>query len=88
MGVWGGSPSSQQNIPTDTTVMSLFDTAYVHPILQKSSLIWNYYDFFVKRIFQLISGTMHGHDQWAGGISDDRYHISRSKRLMSIFDTH
>lgn len=77
MGLWGRSSSAQQNIPTDTSVMSLFDTAYVHPILQKSSLIWDYYDFFVKRIFQLISGTMHGHDQWAGGISDERYHISR-----------
>ena len=71
------SLEEQRNIPTDTTIMSLFDTAYVHPILQKSSLLWDYYDFFVKRVFQLISGTKHGCDQWVGGISDERFHVSR-----------
>ncbi|CZS91969.1 related to flavin-containing monooxygenase [Rhynchosporium agropyri] len=49
------SPAGQRNPPVDTYVMSLFDTAYVHPILQKSMLIWEYYDLFVKRMTQLIS---------------------------------
>mgnify|MGYP003634827126 FL=1 len=78
LGYFNKSPAAQQNVPTDTYVMSLFDTAYVHPILQKSMLIWDYYDLFVKRMTQFISGTMHGHDQWIGGISRDRYHVSSS----------
>ncbi|KAL5321810.1 hypothetical protein ACEPPN_009773 [Leptodophora sp. 'Broadleaf-Isolate-01'] len=71
------SPSAQRNIPTDTSHMSLFDTAYVHPVLQLSPLLWNYYDYWsVKFGVQLISGTKHGLDQWVGGISDERFHAS------------
>lgn len=70
------SPASQQNIPVDTTVASLFDSAYVHPILQKSSLLWGMYDLWVKNIFLLISGTSAGLDQWVGGISKERFHLS------------
>ena len=81
-GYFNKSPAAQQNVPTDTYVMSLFDTAYVHPILQKSMLIWDYYDLFVKRMTQLISGTMHGHDQWVGGISKERYHVSSSNSFQ------
>ncbi|PVH82727.1 FAD/NAD(P)-binding domain-containing protein [Cadophora sp. DSE1049] len=76
LGYFNKSPAAQRNVPIDTYVMSLFDTVYVHPILQKSMWIWNYYNLFVKRMFQLISGTMHGHDQWIGGISKERYHVS------------
>lgn len=79
LGHFNNSPASQRNIPTDTSVMSLFDTSYVYPIFQKSPLIWNYYDFFVKRIFQLITGTKHGHDQWSGVVSENRHNITSSK---------
>ncbi|PVH80713.1 FAD/NAD(P)-binding domain-containing protein [Cadophora sp. DSE1049] len=71
------SPAAQKNIPTDTTHMSLFDTAYVHPVLQLSPILWNYYDYWsVKFGVWLVSGTKHGLDQWAGGISDERFHAS------------
>jgi dimethylaniline monooxygenase (N-oxide forming) len=68
--------SDLQNIPTDTTIASLFDSAYVHPILQKSSLLWAMYDFWAKNVFWLISGTSAGLDQWVGGISKERFHLS------------
>ncbi|KAH8594455.1 hypothetical protein B0O99DRAFT_513763 [Bisporella sp. PMI_857] len=67
----------QHKKPADTTVPSLFDTAYVHPILQKSNLLWAAYDKWAKFYFYLISGTKHGLDQWVGGVSDERYHLSR-----------
>ena len=70
------SPAAQQNIPADTTVASLFDSAYVHPILQKSSLLWGMYDLWAKNIFWLISGTSDGLDQWIGGVSKERFHLS------------
>ncbi|KAK0102097.1 hypothetical protein ONS96_006060 [Cadophora gregata f. sp. sojae] len=76
LGYFKKSPAAQRNVPIDTYVMSLFDTAYVHPVLQKSMLLWSYYDLFVKRMSQLISGTVQGYDQWIGGISKDRYHVS------------
>ncbi|XMA07685.1 hypothetical protein WAI453_000476 [Rhynchosporium graminicola] len=76
-GIFNKSSSAQRNIPTDTSHMSLFDTAYVHPVLQKSPWQWNYYDWVsVKFGVYLISGTRHGLDQWVGGISDGRYHAS------------
>lgn len=57
--------------------MSLFDTAYIHPLLQSSPILWNYYDLFsVKFGVWLGSGTKHGLDQWVGGISDERFHAS------------
>jgi len=71
------SEAAQRNIPADTTVASLFDTAYCHPILQKSPLLWENYDQWAKNIFWLISGTRAGLDQWAGKISNERFHFSR-----------
>ena len=63
-------------MPTDTTVASLFDTAYVHPILRRSSLLWDYYDLFIKNMFFLISGTSAGCDQFAGGKEPQESHVS------------
>lgn len=63
-------------LAADTTIASLFDTAYVHPWLQKSSALWAGYDKWAKFYFWLVSGTKHGVDQWVGGVSDDRYHLS------------
>ncbi|KAG4443496.1 hypothetical protein IFR05_001066 [Cadophora sp. M221] len=84
-GTFNKSPSAQRNIPTDTSHMSLFDTAYVHPVLQLSPLLWNYYDYWsVKFGVQLISGTKHGLDQWVGGISDERFHASANRVRAGI----
>ncbi|RDA84815.1 hypothetical protein CP532_3159 [Ophiocordyceps camponoti-leonardi (nom. inval.)] len=70
---------SRPNKPVDASVASLFDTAYAHPVLQRSRLLWLAYDQWVKKMHWLISGTEEGPDQWQGHISRDR------KRLDSIF---
>ncbi|KAH6885719.1 hypothetical protein B0T10DRAFT_516668 [Thelonectria olida] len=71
----GRNPSARPNKPVDTSVASLFDTAYVHPILQRSSLLWTYYDRWIKSMHWLISGTEEGPDQWVGQISPDRKYM-------------
>lgn len=63
------------NKPVDTSVASLFDTAYVHPILQRSKLLWIYYDQWIKNMHWLISGTQEGPDQWVGHISKSRKYV-------------
>ncbi|KAH7153417.1 hypothetical protein EDB81DRAFT_687617 [Dactylonectria macrodidyma] len=68
-----GSP--RPNKPVDTSVASLFDTAYVHPVLQRSSLPWAYYDQWIKKMHWLISGTEEGPDQWVGHMSQDRKYM-------------
>ncbi|RDA89766.1 hypothetical protein CP533_3571 [Ophiocordyceps camponoti-saundersi (nom. inval.)] len=70
---------TRPNKPVDTSVASLFDTAYAHPVLQRSRLLWLAYDQWVKKMHWLISGTEEGPDQWQGHISRDR------KKLDSIF---
>ncbi|KAL6920442.1 hypothetical protein ACHAPO_011631 [Fusarium lateritium] len=71
--VRGSSPSSTvPNKPVDTSVASLFDTAYVHPKLQNSQLLWNYYDTWIKNMHTFISGTEEGPDQWVGQMSPSR----------------
>ncbi|KJZ73125.1 hypothetical protein HIM_07509 [Hirsutella minnesotensis 3608] len=72
-------PPARQNKPVDTSVASLFDTAYAHPLLQHSPLLWFAYDQWVKKMHFLISGTEEGPDQWKGQISRDR------KNLDSLF---
>ncbi|KYK56163.1 dimethylaniline monooxygenase [Drechmeria coniospora] len=69
----------RQNKPVDTSVASLFDTAYAHPVLQRSPLLWLAYDQWVKKMHVLISGTEEGPDQWVGQMSPDR------KKMDSIF---
>ncbi|KAF9769751.1 hypothetical protein IL306_012791 [Fusarium sp. DS 682] len=61
--------------PVDTSVASLFDTAYVHPKLQKSQLLWTYYDRWIKNMHTLISGTPEGPDQWVGQMSANRKYM-------------
>ncbi|UNI24775.1 Flavin-containing monooxygenase [Purpureocillium takamizusanense] len=70
---------SRPNKPVDTSVASLFDTAYAHPLLQRSQLLWFAYDQWVKKMHLLISGTEEGPDQWVGQISKER------RNLDSIF---
>ncbi|CAG2005520.1 unnamed protein product [Fusarium graminearum] len=66
--------STIPNKPVDTSVASLFDTAYVHPKLQNSQLLWTYYDKWIKNMHTFISGTEEGPDQWVGQMSASRKH--------------
>ena len=74
----GQSPPTRPNKPVDTSVASLFDTAYLHPIIQQGPLPWFVYDQWVKKMHTLISGTEAGPDQWVGQISDERRHLDSS----------
>lgn len=57
----------------------MFDTAYVHPILRRNdSLLWEYYNLYIKSLLFISSGTTLGMDQWIGGISPERHHPSKS----------
>ncbi|KAI5865262.1 FAD/NAD(P)-binding domain-containing protein [Durotheca rogersii] len=54
-------------VPIDVSRASLFDTAYVHPWLRNSGVLWTYYDCYVRWILWVSWGTIHGLDQWIGG---------------------
>ncbi|KAK7418686.1 hypothetical protein QQZ08_011160 [Neonectria magnoliae] len=75
MGFLGKDTTSVPNKPVDTSVASLFDTAYVHPVLQRSQLLWTYYDRWIKKMHWLISGTEEGPDQWVGQMSQNRKYM-------------
>lgn len=65
----------QGNVPYDVGAASLFDTAYVHPLLRDSFLPWWYYDRFAKWTTWLVSGTKAGLDQWlARSLRQDSMH--------------
>lgn len=66
------------NKPVDTSVASLFDTAYAHPTLQRSLLPWLVYDQWVKKMHLVISGTEEGPDQWVGQMSSARKSLDSS----------
>lgn len=72
-------PGKRPNKPLDMTVASLFDTAYVPPVLQRSNLLWDVYNIWVKGMFATISGTSSGMDQWIGGVSSGRRHVDSCK---------
>ncbi|KAK9772394.1 putative FAD/NAD(P)-binding domain-containing protein [Seiridium cardinale] len=78
------SPKHSPNVPIDTIVASLFDTAYVHPWLRDGQAHWNYNDSQQKTSMWLMSGTEEGLDQWVGGISKQRYHASKIFYTKSI----
>ncbi|KAI0139621.1 FAD/NAD(P)-binding domain-containing protein [Hypoxylon sp. NC0597] len=61
------NPLDRPQVPIDVSRASLFDTAYVHPWLRNSSLLWIYYDCYVRWILWVSWGTIHGSDQWIGG---------------------
>ncbi|CAH0059319.1 unnamed protein product [Clonostachys solani] len=66
---------TRPNKPSDCSVASLFDTAYTHPTLQRSPLLWLVYDRWVKGMHMLISGTEEGPDQWVGHMSSERKYV-------------
>lgn len=70
----GGPDPRNPNKPIDCTPASLFDTAYVPPVIQRGPWLWGVYDFFIKNMAWMISGTTAGFDQWIGGIDSKRFH--------------
>ena len=83
----GGPDPNKPNKPLDCAIASLFDTAYLPPIIQRGPLPWAIYDAFIKDMAWVISGTRAGFDQWVGGISRQRFHadsllINKSGRAM------
>lgn len=70
----GGPDPDRPNKPIDCCTASLFDTAHVPPIVQRGPLSWAVYDFFIKNMAWLISGTRAGLDQWAGQVDPARFH--------------
>lgn len=83
MGIGKPCPGARPNKPVDTSVASLFDTAYVHPKLQRSQALWTYYDRWIKTTHWLISGTEEGPDQWVGHMSQSRKYADSSKLCVS-----
>ncbi|QDS74430.1 hypothetical protein FKW77_006147 [Venturia effusa] len=78
-GINANSPPAL-NVPYDVGSASLFDTAYIHPLLRDSflsALPWAYYDRFAKWSGWFTSGTYAGLDQWIGGLPAERYHASK-----------
>ncbi|KAG5952136.1 hypothetical protein E4U53_001502 [Claviceps sorghi] len=67
---------AEPGIPVDVSRASMFDTAYVHPLLRRhDALLWAYYRWYIKCLLFISSGTTLGMDQWIGGISADVRHI-------------
>ncbi|CAJ2508283.1 Uu.00g094690.m01.CDS01 [Anthostomella pinea] len=60
------STTARPQVPIDVSRASLFDTAYTHPWLRSSSILWTYYDYYVRWILWTSWGTTHGSDQWIG----------------------
>lgn len=70
----GGTDPNKPNKPLDCAIASLFDTAYVPAVIQRGPMLWAVYDFFIKNMAWIISGTRAGFDQWVGGAHPDRFH--------------
>lgn len=83
----GGPDPANPNKPLDCATASLFDTAYVPPLIQRGPWLWAVYDAFVTNMAWGISGTRAGFDQWVGGVSLQRLHtdsllICKSDRAL------
>jgi len=78
---------TKPNKPVDCSTASLFDTAYVPPLLQHGPMLWWYYNKWIKYMHILISGTHAGPDQWVGNMHKDRKHVqSRKCFAYSLFE--
>ncbi|KAI0377379.1 FAD/NAD(P)-binding domain-containing protein [Hypomontagnella monticulosa] len=69
---------NRKELPVDVSWQApLFDSMYLHPLIRDTLFTWNIYDWGVKTSNWLVSGTTAGIDQWVGGISKERYHVSK-----------
>ncbi|KAM7190982.1 dimethylaniline monooxygenase [Naviculisporaceae sp. PSN 640] len=70
-------PNKTDTIPLDNARASLFDTAYVHPLLRNHTILWAFYDTYVRSILWLNTGTPEGLDQLVGEPDPEKNHVSR-----------
>ena len=83
--IWGiPYPGKRPNKPIDTTIASLFDTAYVPPILQRGQLMWDVYNTWSRWMFTVIAGRPEGFDQWVGAVPPERQHVDSCK-IFTIY---
>ncbi|KAG8666648.1 hypothetical protein FPOAC2_11764 [Fusarium poae] len=76
--IFGRKPDPDEpGIPIDVSRANLFDTTYVHPVLRNSMILWDYYNYYIKSLLWICSGTTFGMDQWIGEISKTRHHPSK-----------
>ncbi|EXA28993.1 hypothetical protein FOVG_19435 [Fusarium oxysporum f. sp. pisi HDV247] len=76
--ILGRKPNpSEPGIPIDVSRANLFDTTYVHQALRNSMILWEYYNYYIKVLLWVCSGTTSGMDQWVGEISWARHHPSK-----------
>uniref|UniRef100_A0A0D2Y802 Uncharacterized protein n=1 Tax=Fusarium oxysporum (strain Fo5176) TaxID=660025 RepID=A0A0D2Y802_FUSOF len=80
--ILGRKPNpNEPGIPIDVSRANLFDTTYVHQALRNSMILWEYYNYYIKALLWVCSGTTSGMDQWVGEISQARHHPSKSPSL-------
>ncbi|KAK2468440.1 hypothetical protein H9L39_20086 [Fusarium oxysporum f. sp. albedinis] len=76
--ILGRKPNpNEPGIPIDVSRANLFDTTYVHQALRNSMILWEYYNYYIKALLWVCSGTTSGMDQWVGEISQARHHPSK-----------
>ncbi|RGP78924.1 dimethylaniline monooxygenasen-oxide-forming-2 [Fusarium longipes] len=68
---------NEPGIPIDVSRANMFDTTYVHPMLRKSMILWEYYNYYIKSLLWICSGTTFGMDQWIGEFSKAHHHPSK-----------
>lgn len=77
--ILGRKSSGELTVPLDNARASLFDTAYVHPLLRNHSALWTFYNVYVRTFLWLNTGTPEGLDQVVGEPDPHKNHVSRSE---------
>lgn len=70
-----------RSLPIDVSHLSLFDTAYVHPIVRDSMVVWDNYDAVAVGSGWISTGSTLGFDQFVGGVPPEKLHASRRTSL-------
>ncbi|KAK3494253.1 FAD/NAD(P)-binding domain-containing protein [Neurospora hispaniola] len=75
--ILGRKSSGELTVPLDNARASLFDTAYVHPLLRNHTALWTFYNIYVRTFLWLNTGTPEGLDQVVGEPDPQKNHVSR-----------
>ncbi|CCC11410.1 hypothetical protein SMACR_02068 [Sordaria macrospora] len=75
--ILGRKSSGELTVPLDNARASLFDTAYVHPLLRNHTALWTFYNIYVRTFLWLNTGTPEGLDQVVGEPDSHKNHVSR-----------
>lgn len=73
------------SVPLDTMITNVFESCYLHPLVETLHLRWIVSTIFIRLGFLLATGTSGGYNQWVGCVSPTRrgYHIlNKSVRAM------